>query len=121
MWSTRRSAISTSRALPGISSPGPTSRMQSNIRAEIESACPIDEYRGKKVLLIVPDNTRTAPMGLMFRAIHQQIGSSAKALDVLIALGTHQPLSEAAIRQRLEISEDERNGEFQKVRFFNHE
>ena len=95
--------------------------MQSNIRAEIESACPIEEYRGKKVLLIVPDNTRTAPMGLMFRAIHQQIGGATKALDVLIALGTHQPLSEAAIRQRLEISEDERNGPFQKVRFFNHE
>lgn len=92
-----------------------------DIAAEIAKACALEEYIGKKVLLIVPDNTRTAPMGAMFRAIHQQIGRVTRALDVLIALGTHQPLSDAAIRHRLEISEDERNGKFRRVKFFNHE
>ena len=79
------------------------------------------EYRNRKVLLIVPDGTRTAPIGLIFRTLHEQIGGVTTSFDVLIALGTHQPMSEAAIRQRLEISEAERNGVFRKVRFFNHE
>ena len=42
-------------------------------------------------------------------------------MDVLIALGTHQPLSESAICQRLEISESERQEAYARVRFFNHE
>lgn len=59
---------------------------------------------GKKVLLIVPDSTRSAPVGLMFRTIFDLIGSQTKNLDVIVALGTHQPMSEEAINQRLEIS-----------------
>jgi len=82
---------------------------------------PAEEYRGRKVLLIVPDGTRTAPIGLVFRTLHEQIGGVTKAFDVLIALGTHQPMNEAAIRQRLEISETERNDVYGSVRFFNHE
>ena len=73
--------------------------------AEIMSqACPAKNYRDKKILLIVPDGTRTAPVGLMFKTLHRQIGPVTKAFDVMIALGTHQPMSEEAICQRLEIS-----------------
>jgi nickel-dependent lactate racemase len=72
------------------------------------------------VLLIVPDGTRTAPVGLLFQALHEQIGRVARAFDVLVALGTHQPMSEAAICQRLEISEDQRRSAYGRVRFFNH-
>ena len=86
----------------------------------IAQACPAEQYRGKKILLIVPDATRTAPVGLMFRSLHQQIAAVTQSLDVLIALGTHQPMSDAAICQRLEISEAERSTEYRSVRFFNH-
>src|SRR5436189_5800192 len=86
----------------------------------ILQACPAKDYRDKKVLLIVPDGTRSAPVGLLFQTLHQQLGETTKALDVLIALGTHQPMSEAAICQRLEISEAERRETFRRVRFFNH-
>lgn len=75
---------------------------------------------GKRVLLIVPDGTRTAPIGLMFRLIHQTIGVSTARLDVMIALGTHPPMSEAAIRERLEITKEERQGRYKRVRFMNH-
>src|SRR5215475_6220134 len=87
----------------------------------IAKACPPTNYRGKKVVLIIPDGTRTAPVGMMFKALHQQIGSAAKALDILIALGTHPPMSEEAICGRLEISLDERRGQYRNVEFFNHE
>ena len=45
----------------------------------------------------------------------------AAAFDVMIALGTHQPMSEEAICHRLEISEEERRGKYGAVRLFNHE
>jgi len=87
----------------------------------VAQACPAKDYRGKKVLLIVPDATRTAPVGLVFKTLFAQIGAATGAFDVLIALGTHQPMSEEAIRERLEISEGERTDTYRSVRFFNHE
>ena len=87
----------------------------------VAQACPAGDYRGKKVLLIVPDATRTAPVGLMFQTLVQQIGAVTANFDILIALGTHQPMSEAAICDRLEISAAERASTYSAVRFFNHE
>jgi nickel-dependent lactate racemase len=75
---------------------------------------------GKKVLLIVPDATRTAPVGLLFRVIHDLIGAQTRSLDVLIALGTHPPMSEEAIQRRLEITGAERAGKYRRVRLLNH-
>src|SRR4051794_20294643 len=71
----------------------------------VASTCPAKDYRDKKILCIVPDGTRTAPIGLLFQTLFAQIGEVAKNVDVLIALGTHQPMSEAAICERLEMSE----------------
>jgi nickel-dependent lactate racemase len=75
---------------------------------------------GKKVLLIVPDSTRTAPVGLLFRVIHDLIGRETRSLDVLIALGTHPPMTEEAINRRLEITAEERTGKYGRVRVLNH-
>jgi nickel-dependent lactate racemase len=83
-------------------------------------ACPPEAYRHKRVLVIVPDGTRTAPIGLVFKALHAHLGGITDKLDVLIALGTHQPMSEAAICLRLEISQEERRGAYGKVAFHNH-
>jgi lactate racemase len=87
----------------------------------IHKACPISEYGGKKVLLIVPDGTRTCPLGMLFKGIFAQIGDLASAFDVMIALGTHQPMSEEAICHRLEISMEERHSKYSMVQLFNHE
>jgi nickel-dependent lactate racemase len=90
------------------------------VAQEAAAACPAADYRGKKVLLIVPDGTRTAPIGMLFKALFAQLGEVTGALDLMIALGTHQPMSEAAICARLEISEAERRDKYKKVRFYNH-
>jgi nickel-dependent lactate racemase len=87
----------------------------------VAQALPAADYRGKRILLIVPDHTRTAPVGLMFKAIFAQIGCVTKQLDVLVALGTHPPMSEEAICTRLEISPAERRANYSRVGFFNHE
>src|ERR1044071_4328196 len=83
----------------------------------VAQACPAKDYTGKRAILIIPDATRTAPVGLLFKTIHKQIGAATAALDVLVALGTHQPMSEEAICQRLEISLDERRSTYGKVKF----
>ncbi|HEY3330039.1 MAG TPA: lactate racemase domain-containing protein [Capsulimonadaceae bacterium] len=75
---------------------------------------------GKKVLLIVPDATRTAPVGLMFKTIHDILGDTAAKLDVMIALGTHPPMSEDAINTRLEVTAEERGTRYAKVGYLNH-
>jgi nickel-dependent lactate racemase len=87
----------------------------------VTKSCSPDDYRGKKVLVVIPDSTRTAPVGLLFKTLHKQIGGAAKAFDILIALGTHPPMSEEAICGRLEISLEERRGQYRGVQFFNHE
>lgn len=104
--------------LSRISDTGVTPAQVADVLAQ---AFPAKDYRGKKVLLIVPDATRTAPVGLIFKTLFSQIGGATAALDVLVALGTHQPMSEEAIRGRLEISAEERAGVYGGVRFFNHE
>jgi nickel-dependent lactate racemase len=86
----------------------------------VAQACPASDYRGQRLLFIIPDGTRTAPVGLMFKTLHAQLSCTAKAIDLLVALGTHQPMTEAAICQRLEITRAERNGPYRQVRFFNH-
>ena len=87
----------------------------------VAQSLPAAEYAGKKVLLIVPDATRTAPIGQLFKAIHAQICGSATKLDVMIALGTHHAMSEEAICERLEITIEERRDQYAEVTFHNHE
>ncbi|MBL9214748.1 MAG: DUF2088 domain-containing protein [Opitutaceae bacterium] len=87
----------------------------------VAAACPAAEWRGRRVLLIVPDGTRTAPVGLMFKALHRQLAGSVARLDVMIALGTHPPMSDAAINARVEITAEERATVYRDVAFLNHE
>jgi nickel-dependent lactate racemase len=75
---------------------------------------------GKRVLILIPDRTRTAPIPLMFRLFFELLHGRVKALDYLIALGTHQPLSETAINQLVGVSEEERATIYEKIRIFNH-
>mgnify|MGYP001585310201 CR=1 FL=1 len=93
---------------------------RTDVAAIVAQACPVKDYHNKRILVIVPDGTRTAPVGLLFQTLHEQIGTATKAFDVLIALGTHQPMSEAAICQRLEITEAQHQDTYRGVRFFNH-
>src|SRR5208283_3973713 len=90
------------------------------VRELIARACPAEHYRGKKVLLLVPDATRTCPLGMFFSSLFDQIGHVAASFDVMIALGTHPPMSDEAICNRLAISRDERGTHYRAVRFFNH-
>ncbi|HVY70560.1 MAG TPA: lactate racemase domain-containing protein, partial [Verrucomicrobiae bacterium] len=103
-----------------LAAPNGSQLAPEQVRTLVSQACPAKDYRGKKVLLVVPDGTRTAPVGLLFKSLFDQIGGATSAFDILIALGTHQPMSEAAICGRLEITVEERGAAYKGVRFFNH-
>jgi nickel-dependent lactate racemase len=80
-----------------------------------------NDYAGKRILLIIPDNTRSGPIGDIFKIIYGFLRQKAKAVDCLVALGTHQPLSEEQICSRLAITMDERRAKYASVKFFNHD
>jgi nickel-dependent lactate racemase len=76
---------------------------------------------GKKVLLIVPDHTRTCPLPLMFRLAYEKLAPRVKALDVLVALGTHPPMAMDRIYKLVGISESEHKNKYPRAKFYNHE
>ncbi len=64
------------------------------VLAEAFAPVPIDRRR---VLAVIPDGTRTAPMPMMFDLLERIVGARASALDFLVALGTHQPMSDSEL------------------------
>jgi len=73
---------------------------------------------GKRVLIIIPDGTRTMPMPLMFRLFEELLAPRATALDYLVALGTHQPMSDAQLSKL--VGRPVTNGQVGKTNVFNH-
>ena len=55
----------------------------------------------KRVCLVVPDGTRTCPLPLIMRACHQALAGRAKEVNVVIALGTHQEMTEDQLGRHL--------------------
>ncbi len=85
--------------------------------AEAFGGAKIDE---KRLLVIIPDLTRTAPIGLMFRVLYELLADRVNCLDFIIATGTHPPLTDDEINRRVGIVHDERTTKYPKARFFNH-
>ena len=93
----------------------------SEVQQRIAERLDISDFSGKRVLLIVPDATRTAPLPLLFEAVHGRLSGEASQVDVLVALGTHPAMPEEAICRLLGISADDRAGRYASVGLFNHE
>ncbi len=89
-----------------------------HLLAQARDAMPLD---GKRVLVIIPDGTRTAPIPLIFRLLYEQLHQRVAQLDCLIALGTHQPMGEMAIERLVGVGEAERAEQYPNVRIFNHQ
>lgn len=73
-----------------------------------------------RLLVIIPDLTRSAPIPMMFRLLYEVLGGRVARLDYLIALGTHQPLNETAIARLVGVSETERQARYPKSVVYNH-
>jgi nickel-dependent lactate racemase len=93
---------------------------ESEIRELMATALAQASLDGKRVVVIIPDGTRTAPIPLMFRLFHELLGGQVAQLDFLIALGTHQPMSEEAINKHIGVTTEERVTRYTRTNIFNH-
>jgi len=56
---------------------------------------------GRTVCVIVPDATRSCPLPLLLSAVHESLAGRAAAVTVLVALGTHAPMSDEHLARHL--------------------
>jgi len=94
---------------------------ENEIRQIVAQAASALAPAGKKVLAIIPDATRTCPLPLVARLLHENIAPKAAKLDFLIALGTHPAMSEQAIDRLLGIEPGRRADVLPGSEVFNHE
>ncbi len=73
---------------------------------------------GERVLVIIPDGTRTMPMPLVFSALRDGLDGRATALDFLVALGTHPPMSSQQLGTLF--GQPITDGRIGRSRIFNH-
>ncbi len=91
-----------------------------DVQELITLACDPLPLDGKRVLVIIPDGTRSAPIPLIFRVLYERLGRRVTQLDYLIALGTHPPMTEEAIERLVGVRASERAERYPNVRIFNH-
>jgi nickel-dependent lactate racemase len=64
------------------------------VRRIVAQAFESRELDGKRVIVLIPDGTRTMPMPQMFALFEEILKPRLKTLDYLVALGTHPVLSD---------------------------
>lgn len=69
--------------------------------------------------MLIPDHTRSLPLPELFRTV-VEILHDVRELNIMVALGTHPPLSEEHLNKLVGISADERMTTFRHVGLVNH-
>lgn len=85
-----------------------------------EAALGDEKWEGLRVLVVIPDHTRSGPLPFFFKKFCALLQPRVAKLDFLIALGTHGRLSEEAINRLVGITAAERAGKYGQVGLHNH-
>jgi lactate racemase len=93
---------------------------ESEIRRIIREGIPAGLVEGRRVLVLTPDATRTAPLPLMVRILGETIGPAAASLDFMVALGTHRVMTEEAVLRLYGLDTPGSRGLFPRSRFTCH-
>src|SRR5574340_1054931 len=91
---------------------------QTAIRETLEQGL-AGKFSGLKVLVLVPDHTRSMPLPELFPMV-VEILQDARQLDFMVALGTHPPLSQEHLLQLVGITAEEKAGKYARIGLFNH-
>jgi len=91
---------------------------EAEVRQVLADGLDGSRYTGKKVLVVIPDSTRTAPIPLMYCLLHEILGPRTEALDFLVALGTHPPMNDEALGRL--VGAEIRDGATEDSTIFNH-
>lgn len=76
-------------------------------------------FRGQKVLVLIPDHTRSLPLPELFRMLVEVL-HDVGTLNFMVALGTHPGYSEDGLNKLVGITAEERATTFRHVGLLNH-
>jgi len=93
---------------------------EDEVRALVTQAFAAWNPKGQRVLVVIPDGTRSAPIPLFFRLFHEALAGRVAKLDYVVALGTHPALNEEALCRRVGITLPERSSRYAAAGLFNH-
>lgn len=88
------------------------------IREIVARAAAALDRRWRRILVLVPDGTRTMPLPFLAGLLEEELGPATDALDFLVALGTHRPMSDEQLSRLF--GRPVRNGRMGRSRVFNH-
>ena len=101
---------------------GPTSVLtDAEVRSFVLEQLSGVDLDGRSLCLLVPDGTRSCPLPLLLRAVHDAVHGRVSALTVLVALGTHQAMSDADLARHLGYADGGLDAVYPGMRVLNHE
>lgn len=77
------------------------------------------QYKGLRVLVLIPDYTRTLPLPQLFQML-VEILCDTRQLDFMVALGTHPALNETELCKLVGIKPEEHKTHYSKIGLLNH-
>jgi nickel-dependent lactate racemase len=78
------------------------------------------KFSGARLLVLIPDHTRTVPLPQLFRLLVEAL-RDIRQLDFMVALGTHPALSDEALNRLVGITAEQRTTTYAQVGLLNHE
>ena len=93
---------------------------QSDLKKIIENNLPPLLKSGCRILAIIPDRTRSAPIPVIFPILNYLSTAAGCHLDYLIALGTQPPLDHQEIEMLVGTPPEQLNNEYPDMQIMNH-
>lgn len=105
--------------ISGYGTPDKTLTEQ-DVLSIIADGLPVEQISGKRILVLTPDSTRTCPLPMMIKGLAQVVKPVAEKLDFMVALGTHQPMSNDDILSLYGLTRETKDHLLPNSRFSNH-
>ncbi len=80
-----------------LGGPGPI-LTEDDVRTFVRAQLSGLDLSGRSLCLVIPDATRTCPLPLLLGAIDEEAAGRTSACTAVVALGTHAPMADAAMR-----------------------
>ncbi|MBK5247992.1 MAG: DUF2088 domain-containing protein [Actinomycetales bacterium] len=101
---------------------GPDQRLDpEEVTSFVTESLAAADLDGRSVCLVVPDGTRTCPLPLIIRAVHANLHGRVSQLTTIIALGTHQGMSEVHLARHLGYQAGRSEATYPGMTILNHE
>ena len=88
------------------------------VRATL-TACLERHVVGQRVLVLIPDRTRSLPLPMLFRALVDAL-HEARQLDFMVALGTHPALTREELHGLVGLTAADHGSRYERPGLFNH-